>query len=193
MVWIRLLIVALCFNGSVFASEKARTSKFSKKEVDRIQEIGLIEPWQHILGTLVGYFPGFGMGHAVQGRYSLDGRNYALGEGISVAVFFPMVFACALSGMGGGKNVNATCGVAVIAGGIFLGFKIAEVIDLIYSPFEQNRKWRLLNKHSAFLDKLELNLSLGDAGGEMAVAHHPMSGPFNGPTLRPTLGLAVRF
>ncbi|NDE14546.1 hypothetical protein EBZ80_06400 [bacterium] len=187
MVWIRLLIVALYFNGSAFASEVAKTRKFSEKEVDRIQEIGLIEPWQHILGTVVGYFPGFGLGHAVQGRFFLDGRTYAIGEGVSAGVFYVAFPGCVIGGD------STFCGASIIAAGTFFGFKIAEVFDLIFSPFEQNRKWRLLNEHSAFLDNFELNLSLVDAGGEMAVAHQPISGPINRPTPRPALGLAIRF
>jgi hypothetical protein len=116
-------------------------------------ERGYISDGQHIGGGLASLFLGWGIGQAVQGRWSEKGYIFTLGEAASVGLIIWGIagfaddncFDCYEET----DNHNGTYGI-MIAGGLvgIMVFRIWEVVDAFAGPAEHNRKltqlrWRL--------------------------------------------------
>ena len=106
---------------------------------------GYISDGAHIGGGLASLFLGWGIGQAVQGRWSEKGYIFTLGEAASVGLIIWGVvgavdescFDCYESN----NDHDATYGV-MIAGGVIgiMVFRIWEVVDAFAGPAEHNRK-----------------------------------------------------
>jgi hypothetical protein len=109
---------------------------------------GEISDGQHIGGGLVSLFFGFGVGQAVQGRYSDTGWIFTLGEAASMtAIFVGMVqaFDCVDDFEGSSCNNDDSAGFLLVGGLIGIGvFRIWEIVDAFSGPTRHNAKVRAL-------------------------------------------------
>ena len=104
---------------------------------------GEIGPVAHIGGGLVATFVGFGVGHAVQGRWSERGWIFTVGETAGLGL---MVYGLG-KGLDSCANVESDCGTSglgFIAGGAIAltGFHLWETIDAFVAPIGHNRRVR---------------------------------------------------
>lgn len=110
----------------------------------RILERGEISTTRYVVGGVLGTYPlGFGIGHAIQERYSDRGWIFTVGELGSIVV--------AAAGMGDcvtNWSSSGSCNGGLFFLGIFsfVGFRIWEIIDLWAVPPELNERYREL-KH----------------------------------------------
>lgn len=114
-----------------------RTVQMTPEERELILR-GEIDPGLYIAGALVGTFAApFGIGQAVQGRWSEKGWIFALGEGLSIGV----IIAGALRI---DNSAGSSDGEGLLVGGIFglVGFRIWEMIDLWVGPPMHNQRVR---------------------------------------------------
>lgn len=106
----------------------------------RVLQIGEISQTRYIVGGILATYPlGFGIGHAVQGRYSDKGWIFTAGELASIAVMFAGFGDCSYS-----SNRYESCsgGLVVLGAFAFVGFRIWEAIDAWAVPPEHNRRYR---------------------------------------------------
>ena len=90
---------------------------------------GSIGTGRYIAGGVLSIYPGFGIGHAVQGRYLQKGWIFTVGEVASAYVVLDGLGKCGLTAA---IYNNGTCSGTenIVAGvAVFLGFKIWEIID----------------------------------------------------------------
>jgi hypothetical protein len=91
----------------------------------------LLSTSEYVTGGILGIFPGFGLGHVVQGRYREKGYLYTLAP---VAAFGAIVITeASFCGLNGG---NSTCvdNISTIGIATFVGLKIWEVYDVWVVP-----------------------------------------------------------
>jgi hypothetical protein len=107
---------------------------------------GEISTGAHIGGGVAALFLGFGIGHAVQGRWGDRGWIFTLGETASIGVMIYGVTraaSCVSDELGGGCGSS---GLGLIAGGAIAltGFHLWETIDAFVAPAGHNRRVRAL-------------------------------------------------
>ena len=97
-----------------------------------VLERGTIGVVPYVIGGLGSVYLGFGIGHAIQGRYGQRGWMMTLGEvGGLALVAGGFMQSCA---QGCGDNAMSTLGIAT-----FIGFKVWEVLDAwIYPPIHNS-------------------------------------------------------
>ncbi len=99
----------------------------------RILENGRIGGARRTFGAILAFYPGFGIGHAVEGRYLHRGWIFTLSEAGSLAIASSGVESCA--------SIEGDCGAVVIGILGFLGFKVWEFVDGIVGPIRDNRQY----------------------------------------------------
>lgn len=119
----------------------------SLSEADRqILARGEMSTTRYVLGGVLGTYPlGFGIGHAIQGRYSEKGWIFTVGELSSIAVLAAGLGSCfgdALSSNDGDCNTGG--GLVFLGAFGFVGFRVWEIVDLWATPLEQDRRYREL-------------------------------------------------
>lgn len=135
----KLFFLLACANflntPSTFAKESPEPRKSIKEKVEltnydrRVLENGEVVGFRRVAGSLLSVVPGFGVGHAVQGRYLYKGMIFTLIELGSVA-------------MASGPTGDAGLALGILS---FFGFKIWEFVDSLVGPVRDNRRYRLLN------------------------------------------------
>lgn len=159
----------------------------TKREA-RVARIGEISEGRQVSGGILGTYPlGFGMGHAIQGRWQDDGKFFTYTELGALGLM-------AASGPCVGKifsNADNDCGglqeVLLLSGLIsFVGLRVWEIVDVWKAPGKQNRRYKHLK------DRLE---ALPDAPSE-SKAEPDLSLniiPIMGPLKSAGLGVLVKF
>jgi hypothetical protein len=109
-------------------------------------ERGYISDGQHIGGTLVAAFFGFGIGHAIQGRFTERGYLFAIGDAVTGLIFMNGVvklFTC-FEGCSDARVDNAVNWMLV---GLLSTTVVRtwEVVDAATGPATHNRKLRALH------------------------------------------------
>ncbi|MBA3499447.1 MAG: hypothetical protein M4D80_38270 [Myxococcota bacterium] len=108
---------------------------------------GEISSGQHIGGGVAALFLGFGVGQAVQGRWSDTGWIFTLGEAASFAVLIGGMVRtfddCQLDGQ---DNCDHSDGPPLMIAGLigFTVFRIWEIVDAFGGPTDHNRRVREL-------------------------------------------------
>lgn len=125
---------------SVQKADAVSYASLSEKERSILQR-GEITKGRYVIGGILGTWPlGFGIGQAIQGRYSDTGWIFTAGELGSLAVM--------VSGMGdcldGNRHSSCSGGTIVLGAVAFVGFKIWEIVDLWAVPPEHNRRYHEL-------------------------------------------------
>lgn len=142
---------------------------------------GEISDGQHIAGGALALFFGFGVGQAVQGRWSDTGWVFTLGETASIAAVIAGAVAIADDCLDIDENcddANDSAGTGLLVAGI-IGisvFRIWEIVDAFAGPSSHNARVR------------ELRMRVG--------APQPYYGPYFAPPKDGTggvAGLTIRF
>jgi|SRR5665647_2668115 len=110
---------------------------------------GEISIGRYVTGGILSYAIGFGVGHAVQGRWNDQGWIYTVGEGAAgVAIMYGL--SQAIGGRGGfdGNTERNRRGERYLIGGflVLAGFRVWEVVDAWVAPPIHNRKVRALKQ-----------------------------------------------
>lgn len=138
-----LIVILFTFTLSVFAKEDTPLSKPLSKEDEKVLEIGEVTTTQYVVGGVLGIYPGFGLGHAVQGRYISDnGWIFTVGEVVSLTMMMSGFTKCVGEAMSGNKECHSNTGAFGVLG--FIGFKIWEVIDVWVAPPRINKRYHEL-------------------------------------------------
>jgi hypothetical protein len=111
-------------------------------------ERGYITDGEHLGGGLAALFVGFGVGQAVQGRWSRKGYIFTIGEGVSIGVMIYGVFQFSDKCVSDPNATNQTCDRAFSRGfGLMLGgmlalsvFRVWETVDAFIAPPQHNRE-----------------------------------------------------
>jgi hypothetical protein len=121
-------------NSTETPSEKP--SRQLTDEERRILSIGYIDTPRYVIGGILGVYPGFGIGHAVQGRYLDKGWIFTVGELGSVAGLVVGLANCL------GTRYDEPCDNALITVSLisFIGFKIWECVDVWVGPSQINNE-----------------------------------------------------
>jgi proteasome assembly chaperone (PAC2) family protein len=130
--------------------EKAKEHNILLTEDDeRILKIGHISKSRYVIGGIIGTYPiGFGVGHAIQNRWSDNGWIFTAGEVGSVILVAAGAMKCIdkISQSQGG--CTGTDGGTLLTIGIvgFVGFRIWEILDVWIAPDSINRKHKLIEE-----------------------------------------------
>jgi hypothetical protein len=126
-------------------SYKIRYEDLTQEEKEILAR-GPVNDTSYAVGGVVGTFVGFGIGHAVQGRYGEKGWIFTVGELGSIALIVAGL-AQSITNCSYGSNCANSAGTSEILIGYFgvLGFRIWEIIDLWATPPSINNRWRDLH------------------------------------------------
>lgn len=110
---------------------------------------GEISDAAHAGGAITSFLFGFGLGHAVQGRWGDTGWIFTVGEAASGAVAmisFAAVIGCAANTDEGDRSCNADSSAMLLLGSAlaFGALRVWETFDAISAPAEHNRRLREL-------------------------------------------------
>lgn len=167
---------------------EAEPVKNPPKDLQKIRDIGPIGTTSHVLGTLIGIYPGFGLGHAVQGRWGYDGKIYT---GLGFLLFFFLAPATSLVSCSERNETiketeaqrSARCHSFLIGTGLILAIKGSEVYSLIMDPYEINSKYDKYKKQNL--------ISLGTPQLKFSLFDHPVAVTSPDKTSRTGLGLTL--
>jgi hypothetical protein len=119
--------------------------QLTQDEIELLAD-GEITDGQHIGGGVASLFLGFGIGHAVQGRWSSRGWIFTLGESASVGLLI-YGFAqndCFLAIGHSCSDDDDGVGEAIVGLVAFSVFRVWEIIDAFAAPPNHNRRVREL-------------------------------------------------
>ena len=145
--FITLLSILLVLTSNQALASEGESGKLTplSKHDRRILDRGIIPQGRYIAGGIVGSTVGFGIGHAIEGRYRDQGWIFTAGEGASVTAIFVAILACF-----GDPPPGQTCTppVALAWGGLIglVGFHIWETIDVWVGPTADTRRYHELRK-----------------------------------------------
>ncbi len=163
------LFLLLSFNALADSTlvYDAQKKGINLSEKDKsILEIGEISTTRYVIGGVLGTYPvGFGVGHAIQGRWSDTGWIFTAGEAGSAAVFLVGALGCINNELDKGFNGKNDCtglNEALLVTGIigFVGFRIWEVVDVWSTPPSHNRKYNELKDYIHKSQAKEIKTSL---------------------------------
>lgn len=123
---------------------------------------GEITGTEYILGGVIGSYLGFGIGHAIQGRYGRDGVKFTIGQSATITLIIIGALSCIDHHYDAdyydspeyadtaARNRNRCHEYALWAGitGYF-AFRIWEAVDVWSAPPEHNRRVRWLRHQLA--------------------------------------------
>lgn len=149
---LRYFLVALISMNAVATSTlvyEAEKKGITLTENDqKVMEVGEISTARYITGGILGTYPiGFGIGHAVQGRWTQGGWIFTAGEVGSLGLLLAGIAGCVDNAF---NSDNCSGGeAALITTGIigFVGFRIWEIIDVWAVPPGHNKKFRELKDY----------------------------------------------
>ncbi len=121
-------------------------SRYLTDEDRRILSVGEISSTAYIVGGLLSIYPGFGIGHAAQGRFSDKGWIFTAGELGSLALVVAGASDC-WSDTSSSAHSDHTCngGDAIVLGLVgYIGFHIWEIVDAWVAPSQINNHYRSL-------------------------------------------------
>jgi hypothetical protein len=110
-------------------SKGSRRNSDTGEPMERGSGVG-ISKGKYIAGGIVGTAAGFGIGHAIQGRYGSKGWIFTVTEGIGLGLFYYSFYSL---------FTNPSMFAIQFYGGLamFLGFHIWEIIDVWAAPKRQ--------------------------------------------------------
>ena len=124
------------------------------KNDHKLLDVGEIGQAQYVIGGLLGTFWGFGIGQAVQNRWTYDGWKFTVGELGGLTAFgigFGMCVGTIVENVADGianpysptiknRDCSTASGVLMIGGALaFLGFRVWEIVDAWVTPQSYNR------------------------------------------------------
>lgn len=115
-------------------------------EDQRILQRGEIDQGRYIAGGVVGTIAGFGIGHAIQGRYRDGGWVFTVAEGVSMGIYTVGLISMLGDSINNNKSSSSGSGL-IVAGAIgYLGFHIWEIVDLWVEPGKINARYHQLRR-----------------------------------------------
>ena len=110
-------------------------------------ERGYISQNQHVAGGIVSLFFGFGIGQAIQGRWSEKGWIFTLGEAATGTLFVYGMVDLLGNCFEGCSEQRERRGVTLMLGGLIgmTVFRVWEVVDAFAGPPAHNRRLRDLH------------------------------------------------
>ena len=116
--------------------------------------IGDLSRTRYAIGGVLGTYPGFGIGHTVQGRWRESGLIFTVGEVGYIIVPFAGLSKCVGDSFyGRGKCDSQLIDIGAVG---YLGFKIWEIVDVWRGGIVHRRKFQeLKNKAERMKPKKE--------------------------------------
>jgi hypothetical protein len=122
------LVLVLTFLFSLYAFADSPSGSASEPTSD--EHIGVA---RYVVGGILGVYPGFGIGHAVEGRYKERGWIFTVGEGVSALFVAIGGVDCVVNDALSGQS-NCNSGLLELGVIGFFGFKIWEIVDVWAIP-----------------------------------------------------------
>lgn len=121
-------------------------TKTSLDEESRILSEGLIDDPQYIASGILGTVPGFGIGHAIQGRWKDKGWIFTAGETFGLGLMMAAGASCMRREMDNDDHNCSGGNMALAIPGMitFFGFKVWEIVDVWTYPPAHNRRYKEL-------------------------------------------------
>lgn len=111
----------------------------------RLLQRGYISDGQHVGGGLVGTFFGFGLGHAVQGRWSEKGWMFTVGESAGIGLVMYGLIDCIEDDYYDEYGDDDCAWGSIAIGMVALSvFRIWELVDVWAGPAQHNARVRNL-------------------------------------------------
>lgn len=119
--------------------------KFRLSPEDRqILKDGQMSTTRYVVSGVLGTYPGFGIGHAIQGRWLEKGWIFTSGEIVTGFIGLAITFGChePTSTSPSGHN----CGTADAFIAAYVALKVWEAVDVWYEPYAHDRRYRELRR-----------------------------------------------
>lgn len=150
--------------SALFFSVNGQAQTELSLEDQKIWEMGEIPSERYMVGGITGSLVGFGIGHAIQGRYQDKGWFFTAGELGAILVASAGLRTC-VNDITFYRECNST--TFLVGSFAFLGFRIWEVVDLWAGPPHHNKRYqKIKNQKSSkgahfYWDPNPQNMSLG--------------------------------
>ncbi len=128
-----LLLTLLCFGRAQASTELDLLAKAKEQGIQLTEDERMMlksrAPTKetYVIGGIVGTYPGFGLGHAIQGRWTDTGWIYTVGEVTSLVVAGAGIVNCVNDGADDNDCNSSAITIGLTA---YVGFKIAEIFDV---------------------------------------------------------------
>lgn len=173
MKYLLILIIAFSALQVPAATEVQKQALTTSENLDKnlssedmkVLEEGEISKFRHLTGGLLSVYPGFGLGHVVEGRYLEKGWIFTLGESASAVVAIIGLGEMGITSALSGTSANAGSDKMLLGALCFMGFKIWEVVDAFAGPSKHNDRYRELNKRTSKSLTFEPVFSSNSTGG----------------------------
>jgi len=132
------LVLLLGLASGAIAQTADAATRLSDRDVEILQR-GPYDTGEIVGGGLLGTVVGFGMGHAAQERWRETGWIFTAGESISIVALAGGAAACSSKDdddddddglMVFSESAGCVLAVGLVTGGVFLAFRVAELIDV---------------------------------------------------------------
>lgn len=141
-----LSLTVILLSSTVYADEnydlilKAERQHINLTDKDKdVLKNGELGTERYVLGGIIGTYPGFGIGHAIQGRWGTKGWIFTAGE--TASLFVIVAGASSMDFYDENSKGLATVSLGALA---FAGFHIWEIIDVWYGGNEQRKEYDYL-------------------------------------------------
>lgn len=145
LLFLTLMIAHVHADKQLIYKAKNLGIKLDKNDKETL-EIGEISTARYVTGGILGTYPlGFGIGHAVQGRWSQKGYIFTAGELISIGVLLAGASECT-GDLSRGGDCSSGAGTMTIGVLGFVAFRIWEIVDVWAAPLRIEKEYRELKK-----------------------------------------------
>ena len=167
---ILLSVSAICISSSHAEQKSSSDEQIRREKIMNLSEEdrnilrdGELPTWRYVTGGVLSIYPGFGIGHAVQGVWLDRGWMFTLAQAGFGALAVAEAFSCGLSSM-----VQDECEYGPTSGIGLVGFMVAYVWGAVdawaYIP-RRNRRYRELK--SVYGEYPEISLVPQKDGGTL--------------------------
>jgi hypothetical protein len=124
---IKFLIAAAIAMSFSFSAQAAEDSSFSSSSTAKVP----VPTGKYITGGILASTAGFGIGHAIQGRYNDKGWIFTATEATGAAMFLIGAGSCSEKTdiYGTKKTECSNAGIGVVGLGVWIGFHVWEIVD----------------------------------------------------------------
>ncbi len=142
-----ILLGVILFSFSSKSNElvdiaKNKGIELNKEEIE-VLDVGELGVPAYVLGGLIGTYPGFGIGHALQGRWSSKGWIFTVGEFVTGVILVMSAADCLVDTVSGNPDCESRFYLTASAAGL-IGLKVWEIFDVWYGGHQQRKKYKSL-------------------------------------------------
>jgi hypothetical protein len=136
----------------------------------QLLERGEISNGEYVAGALLGSFGGFGIGHAIQGRWTEKGWVFTVADTASTAFLMTTLVSCSIAASEERAREDRCVAGFILSVAAYTGFRIWETVDLWVAPPRHNRRLYDLQRRMGYRSAPSYGFFVAPTGSSSGVA-----------------------